>query len=110
MSLSLAERSLRRQHAKGGPNPGRLPDNPEKKRCKNCPKFFLKNRGNKAFCSTECKNEFNRNGGTAYAQLKPKLEKLVRSLVREAFDEIATLREALIQTDTRLNRLESKTR
>lgn len=110
MPLSAKDQAARRARLAGGWNIARNPKDCPKVRCKNCPKFFLKVRYNKAFCSTKCKNEFERNGGTAYAQLKPKLEKLVRSLVREAFDEIATLREALIQTDTRLNRLESKTR
>lgn len=54
-----------------------------RERCKNCPKFFLKNRANKRFCSDACRKEFFEYGGTAFNQLKPKLEKFVTRWMRE---------------------------
>ena len=48
-----------------------------------CPKFFLKNRANKRFCSDACRKEFFEYGGTAFNQLKPKLEKFVTRWMRE---------------------------
>jgi hypothetical protein len=127
MPLSPIKQALRRDRLNGGPNPGRLPKDPPKVRCKNCPKFFLKNRPNKEFHSTECKNEFNRNGGTAYAQLKTKVEKLVRNVSRDAFaglekenrdlssrfetllERFNTLLLAVTVMDGQIQKLESKT-
>lgn len=95
MPLSPIKQALRRDRLNGGPNPGRLPKGLIKRRCDNCPKMYLKTRSNKRFCCNDCKNEFNRNGGTAYAQLKPKLEKLVRQLTGDLEGRLRAMESGL---------------
>lgn len=84
MPLSPQKQAARRARLSERPDSSKLP----KKRCLNCPKFFPLTKAWRKFCSTACKNEFERNGGTAYAQLRPKLEKLVRSLVKVLEDRV----------------------
>jgi hypothetical protein len=57
-----------------------------RKRCRNCPKFFLQTHPRKLFCSRECTNQFHRYG-FAYGPLKAHLEnKLIPKLVTERVD------------------------
>lgn len=52
----------------------------------NCPKFFKQTRPNKKFCSTACKDQFNKFGG-AYGKLKEKLFAEISKEIRRQLNE-----------------------
>ena len=54
-----------------------------KRRCLNCPRFFIQNPRSKKFCCEQCRKQFHEYG-SAYGSIKEHLEtKLIPRLVRE---------------------------
>ena len=82
---------------------------PRRKRCRNCDQFMGPGKPTKKFCGPkdpgkgECKNEYHRNGGTAFGPLKSRLETLVTKLSRE---ESKKLRDRVDQLERRVQELE----
>lgn len=77
-----------------------LPPDEEKpplrrRRCDNCPKFFMQKRSDQRFCKPACRKEFNRNGA-AFGKLRELLPKWITK-------EVSRQLEALGLTQTHAN-------
>lgn len=71
-----------------------------RKRCVNCPKFFLQRAVNKRFCSDQCRKEFFRYG-SAFAPLKEKLEAMVTKWMKDYAAKVELRLKALeVEMDT----------
>lgn len=58
-----------------------------RRRCDNCPKFFMQKRLDQRFHSPACRKEFNRNGA-AFGKLRELLPKWIEKEVRKQLEAL----------------------
>jgi protein-arginine kinase activator protein McsA len=60
--------------------------NPQRKRCDNCGKIFMRVRFYARFCSAKCRKEFHDAGNTAFGHVKHLYEKQHRAILKRVND------------------------
>lgn len=61
----------------------------KRRRCDNCPKFFMQTRADHRFHSAKCRREFHRNGA-GFGQLKERIPKFITKEVARQIVELLT--------------------
>ena len=66
-----------------------MPFTPEKARCRNCKKPFMRRKPTQVFCKAKCRDQYHNYGSTPQAQMEGRLKSFMRTedfraLMREA--------------------------